>query len=140
VNVPAKPEEPEKALTVDASSLVAESAAQVLEKAGFNAVSATRYSEAETIVGDNPDLGVLVADIRPEKHDDSAERMTDIAADNPDIAVVVTSASFPEELPELPDDAVFLQKPFGKRELLDAVDQAKEQTDATPQPPTKTAD
>jgi DNA-binding NtrC family response regulator len=127
-----KPEEPEKALTVDRSSLVAESTAQALQKAGFHAVATTRYSDAEAIVGETPELDVLVADVRPESHDDSAERVTDIAADNPDIAVVVTSASFPEELPELPDDAVFLQKPFGKRELLDAVDQAKEQTDGTP--------
>ena len=130
--MPDRPEEPEKALTVDRSSLVAESAAQVLEKAGFKAVATTQYTEAESIVGATPDLGVLVADVRPESHDDSAERVTDIAADNPDVAVVVTSASFPEDLPELPDDAVFLQKPFGKRELLDAVEQAKEQTDGNP--------
>jgi DNA-binding NtrC family response regulator len=130
--VTTKPEEPEKALTVDTSAMVAESTAQALEKAGFKAVSATRYTDAETIVGDTPDLGVLVADVKPESHDDSAERVADIAADHPDVAVVVTSASFPEELPALPDDAVFLQKPFGKGDLLDAVDQAKELTDGPP--------
>jgi DNA-binding NtrC family response regulator len=115
--------EQDKALAVDKSSLVAETVSDLLNNAGFDAEHTTQYQHAQTSVANQP-LDVLVADI-PPSHPGPAVKLVQ-QADEAETAVVVTTSQPPRDLPELPPDAVVLQKPYGKQELLDAVDEAQQ--------------
>jgi DNA-binding response OmpR family regulator len=115
--------EQDKALAVDKSPLVAETVSDLLNNAGFDAEHTTQYQEAQESVSSQP-LDVLVADIPPSHPQPAVELVR--SADQADAAVVVTTSQPPADLPELPPDTVVLQKPFGKQELLDAVDEAQQ--------------
>lgn len=115
--------EQDKALAVDKSPLVAETVSDLLNSEGFDAEHTTQYQQAQESVASQR-LDVLVADIPPNHPGPAVELVR--SADQADAAVVVTTSQSPADLPKLPPDAVVLQKPFGKQDLLDAVDDAQQ--------------
>ncbi|HMH68591.1 MAG TPA: hypothetical protein VK519_11810 [Pinirhizobacter sp.] len=113
------------ALVVDRSSLVAETVAMALEMMGYRSESATSFREARHLFQQMPALTLLIAhaDITDER---AGGRLLKLArAHRADLPVIVISSRSRQELPPVPDDVIFLRKPFDRSELLDAIARAR---------------
>jgi DNA-binding response OmpR family regulator len=108
-------------LVVDRSSLVAETVAMALEMMGYRSESATSFREARRLFQQMPTLSLLIAhaDITDER---AGGRLLNLArAHRADLPVIVISSRSRQELPPVPEDVIFLRKPFDRSELVDAI-------------------
>jgi DNA-binding response OmpR family regulator len=116
------------ALVVDRSSLVAETVAMALEMMGYRSESATSFREARRLFQTMPALTLLIAhaDVTDER---AGGRLLKLARSHrSDLPVIVISSRSRQELPPVPDDVIFLRKPFDRSELVDAIAQARAAT------------
>lgn len=116
------------ALVVDRSSLVAETVAMALEMMGYRSESATSFREARRLFQTMPALTLLIAhaDVTDER---AGGRLLKLARSHrADLPVIVISSRSRQELPPVPDDVIFLRKPFDRSELVDAIGRARAAT------------
>jgi twitching motility two-component system response regulator PilG len=113
------------ALVVDRSSMVAETVAMALQMMGYRSESATSFREARRLFQQMPALTLLIA--HADVGDDRAGgRLLHIARSHrSDLPVIVISSRSRQELPPVPEDVIFLRKPFDRSELVDAISRAK---------------
>ncbi|HEY4294573.1 hypothetical protein [Luteibacter sp.] len=121
----AKRHPPPIALVFDRAHLVAETIAMVLDDAGYMAHAAVTYREAKRVFHDLPELSLLVihADTPGERR--GGALLQAALRERPATAMVVVSSRMPEDLEPFPLSAVFLEKPFDRAQLLDAVARAR---------------
>lgn len=110
---------------LDPSGAVAESAALALEAANYIVFKATTSGQARMLLAACEDLEVLVAHCDPQDGSEVGAFLIDACAQHPRLAVVALSTLVGSRWVALPDYAVRLEKPFGRDELLAAVDQAR---------------
>lgn len=119
------------ALVFDRASMVAETVAMVLDYAGYAARATVTYKDAKRAFQNMPELSLLVihADTPGERRGTALLRA--VLRERPKTAIVVVSSRMPADLEPFPLTAVFLEKPFDRAQLLEAIDQARE---ARPRP------
>lgn len=113
------------ALVFDRASMVAETVAMVLSDAGYDARGVVTYRAAKQAFNEMDDLALLVihADTPGERRGSILLQAT--LRERPSTAIVVISSRLPQDLAPFPRTAVFLEKPFDRAQLLDAVDRAR---------------
>jgi DNA-binding NtrC family response regulator len=113
------------ALVFDRAVMVAETVAMVLSDAGYAARATVTYREAKQAFRDMDDLALLVihADTPGERRGTVILQAT--LRERPSTAIVVISSRLPEDLAPFPRTAVFLEKPFDRAQLLDAIERAQ---------------
>lgn len=114
------------ALVFDRASMVAETVAMVLDDAGYAARATVTYKEAKRAFQNMPELSLLVihADTPGERR--GTALLQAVLRERPKTAIVVVSSRLPQDLEPFPLSAVFLEKPFNRAQLLDAVDGARQ--------------
>ncbi|UPG92498.1 hypothetical protein [Luteibacter aegosomatissinici] len=113
------------ALVFDRASLVAETVAVALEFEGYAARATVTYRDAKRAFQNMPDLSLLVihADTPGERR--GTALLQAVLRERPKTAIVVVSSRVPEDLAPFPPSAVFLEKPFDRAQLLEAIAQAR---------------
>jgi FixJ family two-component response regulator len=113
------------ALVFDRAHMVAETVALVLSDAGYVAHATVTYREAKRAFQELPELAVMVihADTPGERRGGSL--LQALIRERPHTAIVVVSSRLPQDLGPFPLSAVFLEKPFNRAQLLDAVARAR---------------
>jgi DNA-binding NtrC family response regulator len=113
------------ALVFDRASMVAETVAMVLEDAGYAARYTVTYRDAKRAFEEMGNLSLIVvhADTPGERRGTSL--LNAALRDRPTTAIVVVSSRLPQDLAPFPRTAVFLEKPFDREQLLDAVERAR---------------
>lgn len=113
------------ALVFDRAAMVAETVAMVLTDAGYDARGVVTYREAKQAFNEMDDLALLVihADTPGERRGSVILQAT--LRERPSTAIVVISSRLPQDLAPFPRTAVFLEKPFDRAQLLDAVGRAR---------------
>ena len=113
------------ALVFDRAHMVAETIAMVLDDAGYAAHAAVTYREAKRAFHELPELSLMVihADTPGERR--GGALLQAALRERPSTAMVVVSSRLPQDLEPFPLSAVFLEKPFDRAQLLDAVARAR---------------
>lgn len=114
------------ALVFDRASMVAETVAMVLSDAGYEARGVVTYRAAKQAFSEMDELALLVihADTPGERRGSVLLQAT--LRERPSTAIVVISSRLPQDLAPFPRTAVFLEKPFSRAQLLEAVDRARD--------------
>lgn len=114
------------ALVFDRAHYVAETIAIVLDAAGYETHPTVTYRDAKQRFHELPDLSLMVihADTPGERR--GGALLQAALRDRPGTAIVVVSSRLPQDLAPFPRTAVFLEKPFDRASLLDAVERARD--------------
>ncbi|QDE41295.1 hypothetical protein FIV34_19895 [Luteibacter pinisoli] len=112
-------------LILDPHRELAEMAGEVLISRGFEVAVAEHFEAAVSTLEAAPTIRVAVCHATlPSDARGNAVPILHTLAEREDIALVVISSRPFEEVPGIPSRAVLLAKPFGARELLDAITEA----------------
>jgi FixJ family two-component response regulator len=105
--------------------MVTETVVSLLENVkAYVAMGASSFDAAMAHLSDRGSVDVLVSDYRLWKARSGLELCEAAVALNPAIAIVLISAESPDEVTSGLQRAIFLQKPFGKVDLLHAIEAA----------------
>lgn len=114
------------ALVFDRASLVAETVAMVLTDAGYQARFTVTYRDAKRAFNDMDDLDLMIIHADTPGEHRGGVLLQAALRDRPRTAMVVVSSRLPQDLAPFPRSAVFLEKPFDRNQLLEAVERARE--------------
>lgn len=111
------------ALVADDNSHVRMIAATILEDAGFQALSAENGVEAIKLLEEHADLIILLfTDVEMPGGPDGFELARTAARRWPDISIVIASGGVKPGPGDIPEGAVFLDKPFSAEIVHDHLD------------------
>lgn len=120
-----KSSQPEKptVIVVDDEAAVRDVQSRMLSQAGYDVLTADDASKALAIIKEKPEITLVIADVHmPEMNGDEMARH--IRAMRPDLKILFVTG-FSDTLftnqPMLWDDQAFLDKPFTRQGLLEAV-------------------
>jgi CheY-like chemotaxis protein len=106
-------------LVVEDEPLVLMMALDIIEEAGFDALSAHNADEAIAILESRDDIGIVFTDINMPGSMDGLIMAHAVRGRWPPIEIIVTSAKSLERA--LPDRSRFLPKPYGPSDLAKAI-------------------
>lgn len=109
------------ALLVDDDAIVRMEAADLLGEAGFSVIEAWSAASALDLLERRGDIRLLFTDVCMPGPDDGFGLARTVAERWPAIRIVVMSGPMTPRPHDLPAHALFLDKPFSPRHLLDAV-------------------
>jgi CheY-like chemotaxis protein len=109
-----------KILAVEDEALVRILIVETLTDAGHDVLEAADGEAALAIVGENPDIELIVTDIRMAKMDGFTLAVA-ARAIRPDVRVLFMTGYMGTDIPAKIPDAKVLQKPFDPDELLVAI-------------------
>ena len=105
------------ALVVEDQPFIGLVASDILGESGFDTVHAANADDAVSLLGQHPEIEVMVTDARLPGAVDGLELARRVARDRPDVRLVVTAAG-PDLAPSLvPAGARVLHKPYASGEL-----------------------
>jgi CheY-like chemotaxis protein len=99
-------------LVVEDESLLRWHAVDVVEGAGFVALEAADADEALRILAEHPDIKILFTDINMPGSLDGLKLAQLVHERYPQIKLIVTSGKIAPSSEELPEDGVFIAKPY----------------------------
>lgn len=108
-------------LVVEDEVLIRIIAPDTLEHSGFKVLEAGNSAEALKILEENDEVAVLFTDINMPGAMDGLALARHVARNRPEIRVIVTSGRQWLDASSLPDDGIFLPKPYGASQLAAAV-------------------
>jgi CheY-like chemotaxis protein len=108
-------------LVVEDEGLVRLDAVETLREAGFDVVEADDAAAALDIVAGRADIGVLFTDINMPGGMNGLELARCIHRTHPAIELILTSGAVTPAPDEIPDDGVFLAKPYSPEAVTSAV-------------------
>lgn len=109
-------------LIVDDDHAVLETMRMLLEvKGGFDVHCAVGSHGAVHFLAGPQQVDVMIADVLLAGETTGIDICCDARRRHPDVGVVVISADHLEDICDLPERSVYLRKPFGGNELLDAI-------------------
>ena len=112
-------------LVVDDEQDVLDTTAFVIEGSGvYDVIALTSFDRAAAHLAEAGSIDVLVSDYRLRGARSGLELCEIAVGLSPYIGIVLISAEQPEEVEPRPRRAVFLRKPFGVSDLLQAVEAA----------------
>jgi DNA-binding NtrC family response regulator len=80
-------------------------------------------SEALHVLQEHPQIGVVFTDINMPGQPDGLGLAKEVSVRRPDVELIVTSGAVHVSDEELPDDGVFLPKPYSPEQLVSMVEQ-----------------
>ncbi|HEY8548833.1 MAG TPA: response regulator [Vicinamibacterales bacterium] len=108
-------------LVIDDEAAVRNVTQSLLERAGYRVLTATGGAEGLAVIEEMPEVDLVLLDLTMPGMN-GREVLTRLSGLKPAVPVVLSSGyCTPETLPEGPNVAGFLPKPFRVEELLDAV-------------------
>jgi two-component system, response regulator PdtaR len=108
-------------LIVEDEPLIRFAAADVLAETGLPVLEAGNADEALALLGAHPEIGLLFTDINMPGEMDGLRLAERVHETRPNIRLVVTSGKQWLSDDQIPDDGVFLSKPYRAQQLLHAV-------------------
>jgi DNA-binding NtrC family response regulator len=102
-------------LLVEDEFLVRMAAADALEDAGFEVIETANAQAAQEVLSSRDDIRVLFTDVKMPGPMDGLELASLVRRCWPHIRVVITSGHLKPETDSLPEDAVFIAKPYGEK-------------------------
>jgi two-component system, response regulator PdtaR len=113
---------PKEVLVVEDEPLVRIAAADALVDRGIMARAAGDASEALQALDKHPRIGVVFTDINMPGEPDGLGLAQQVSVERPDVEILVTSGARQLSDEELPDDGVFLAKPYSPERLVQVVE------------------
>ena len=114
---------PKEVLVVEDEPLVRMAAADSLVERGIMAWEAGDACEAMHVLEKHPRIGLVFTDINMPGRPDGLGLARQISSERPEIELVVTSGAVHLTDDDLPDDGVFLRKPYTSERLLEIVEE-----------------
>ncbi|HWE99701.1 MAG TPA: response regulator [Caulobacteraceae bacterium] len=99
-------------LIVEDEGIVRLDAAETLREAGFRVVEAADAREAMQVVEARGDIDVMFTDVNMPGPMNGLELAHRVRRSRPDIRVILTSGAMRIPPQEIPDDGVFVRKPY----------------------------
>jgi DNA-binding NtrC family response regulator len=113
---------PKEVLVVEDEPLVRMAAADTLVDRGIMAWEAGDATEALHLLEEHPRIGVVFTDINMPGRPDGLGLAHQVIAERPGVELIVTSGAVQLSDEDLPDDGVFLSKPYTPERLVDLVE------------------
>ena len=107
------PEAPSVVLVVEDEALIRMGAADQLERSGYKVLEAGSATEALAILKARPEVQVLFTDIDMPGELDGMELAERVHQRWPKVLLLVTSGGASLADADIPDDGMFLAKPYG---------------------------
>ena len=114
---------PKEVLVVEDEPLVRIAAADALVDRGIMAREAGNASEALEALDNHLQIGVVFTDINMPGEPDGLGLAEQASVERPDVEIIVTSGARQMRDEDLPDDGVFLAKPYTPERLVQVVEQ-----------------
>lgn len=108
-------------LVVEDEPLILLAACDMVESAGYGTREATNATRALSILAENPSISILFTDIDMPGPIDGMALAFETQQRWPHIGIIITSGRWPLARHEIPTDAVFLEKPYLERSLVEAL-------------------
>jgi CheY-like chemotaxis protein len=105
------------ALIVEDQPFVGLVASDILRESGFETFHAFDADAAAAVLGEHPEIAVIVADADLPGSLNGLELVRRMARERPNLQLVVTSAGKDVPLSAIPEGARMLRKPYASREL-----------------------
>jgi CheY-like chemotaxis protein len=105
------------ALIVEDQPFVGLVASDILRESGFETFHAFDADAAAAVLGEHPEIAVIIADADLPGSLNGLELVRRMARERPNLQLVVTSAGKDVPLSEIPEGARMLRKPYASREL-----------------------
>ncbi len=102
-------------LLVEDELFVRMATADALEDAGFDVIETANAEAAQEVLAHRTDIQVLFTDVKMPGALDGLELADLVRRRWPHILIVVTSGHLNPESGSLPDNAVFIPKPYGEK-------------------------
>lgn len=115
------PKEPTTVLIVDDEAILRLELKSRLTELGMIALVADSADEAIALLENHPEIKVLFTDIRMAGSMDGVRLAHQAYRRWPPIRIIVTSGLIPVDLATLPDDSIFLPKPYHPEDLVGAL-------------------
>jgi DNA-binding NtrC family response regulator len=114
---------PKEVLVVEDEPLVRIAAADALVDHGIMAREAGDATEALQALDNHPHIGVVFTDINMPGEPDGLGLARLVSIKRPKVEIIVTSGAKQMADEDLPDDGVFLAKPYSPERLVQVVEQ-----------------
>jgi two-component system, response regulator PdtaR len=108
-------------LIVEDEPFIRFAAADVLAETGLPLLEAGDACEALALLDAHPEIGLLFTDINMPGPMDGLRLAERVHETRPNIRLVITSGKHRLSDDQIPDDGVFLSKPYRAHQLLEAV-------------------
>ncbi len=108
-------------LVVEDDELVRLNNCELLEQSGLKVLEASDADEAMALLETHPEIKVLVTDVKMPGWMSGIDLARQAAKKWPDICIMVTSAYYPAEDGDLPDNMTVFPKPFPPEALVKEV-------------------
>jgi len=108
-------------LIVEDEALILLGAVDLIESAGFTAVTASNADEAISILGTRQDIHLVFTDVDMPGSMDGVKLSHYIRDRWPPIHLIVASGKTLADQRRLPDGAIFFSKPYHEQPLIDAI-------------------
>ena len=105
-------------LVVEDEAIIRMVAVDILSDQGLAVYEAGCAAEALTLIADHPDIALLFTDINMPGEMDGMALAATVFATQPQIALIVTSGGQTLTDADVPDDGVFLPKPYRADHLM----------------------
>jgi DNA-binding response OmpR family regulator len=105
------------ALIVEDQPFIGMVASDILQESGFSTFHAYDAEDAFHMLDEHPEIQVMVAEARLHGAVDGLELCRRVAAQRPNVQLVVTAAGPDPEPTEIPNGARVLHKPYASGEL-----------------------
>jgi DNA-binding NtrC family response regulator len=102
-------------LLVEDELFVRMAAADALEDAGFEVIETANAQAAQEVLSNRDDVRVLFTDVKMPGPMDGLALASLVRRRWPHILIVITSGHLRRETVSLPDDAVFIAKPYSEK-------------------------
>ena len=112
---------PATILVVEDEAIIRIELAARLAEMGFKTLTAGDADEAIALLDANPDITLLFTDIRMPGSMDGLRLANHVRLRWPPVKIIVASGLIDTQLSALPDDSIFLPKPFWPAAVTDAL-------------------
>jgi two-component system, response regulator PdtaR len=93
----------------------------ILQRAGYEVLSATSADEAVELLEDHPDVQLLVTDINLPGTTNGLKLAATTKARRPDMNIIIVTGYSAPKSNEIPSGSLFVAKPYSARKMIEAV-------------------
>src|SRR6476469_9978171 len=93
----------------------------ILQRAGYEVLSATSADEAAELLDDHEDVQLLVTDINLPGTVDGLKLAAAVKARRPEMNIIIVTGHSPPKNDEIPPGSLFVPKPYNARKMIEAI-------------------
>jgi DNA-binding NtrC family response regulator len=110
-------------LLVEDDALLRWNAAEIAEDAGFAVLQAADADAALKIIGEHEEVGILFTDVHMPGSMNGVRLAHVVHERWPDVALIITSGEMRPQKAKIPDNGIFIPKPYTHQELTLALNE-----------------